>query len=398
MRKSSVNLTASEKQATFSLAAIYAFRMLGLFMIIPVFSLYAHQLQGTTPLLMGIAMGCYGLTQAILQIPFGMWSDKLGRKPIIILGLCLFALGSIVAASSNTIWGVIAGRSLQGAGAIGSTIMALLADLTSEQVRTKAMAIIGITIGTAFSIGMILGPVLNTLIDVNGIFWLTAILAACGLIVLYYVPSPKKIIIHPDAETVPADLSSVLRNKKLLQLDISILLSHAILTASFVALPISIQNNAGLQEPHQWMLYIPVLLLAFISMPPFIMLAERKYPNGIFILSIIGLGVAELLFWFWQHSIIGTAVALWLFFTMFTVLEAILPSKVSKTAPAQSKGTAIGIYSSCQFLGIFIGGCLGGWLYGHFNTGAVLITCALLSAAWLGITLLGLNFKQSIHT
>jgi len=387
MRKSTLKLTRTEKQATYSLATLFAFRMLGLFMIIPVFSLYAQQLKGATPLLIGIAMGCYGLTQALLQIPFGIGSDKLGRKPVIIVGLALFALGSVVAALSHTIGGIIIGRSLQGAGAIGSVIIALLADLTREETRTKAMAIIGITIGTAFSLGMILGPILNNLIQVSGIFWLTALLALLGLLLVYYaVPTPQKLVVHPDAETVPAKFFSVLRNKKLLRLDISILLSHAILTATFIVLPIILQNNTGLNETHQWWLYLPVLLLAFLSMPPFIILAERKYPNGIFLLSIIGLGAAELLFWYWQHSLIGMAVALWLFFTSFTILEALLPSKVSKTAPPASKGTAIGIYSSCQFFGIFLGGCLGGWLYGHFQAGTVLMVCACLTALWLVLT------------
>jgi predicted MFS family arabinose efflux permease len=395
MRKTSINLTIIEKQATFSLAAIFAFRMLGLFMIIPVFSLYAHQLQGTTPFLVGIAMGCYGLTQALLQVPFGMWSDKLGRKPIITLGLILFALGSVIAALSHTITGVIIGRCLQGTGAIGSTVIALLADLTSEQVRTKSMAIVGIIIGTAFSLGMVLGPVLNTWIKVSGIFWLTAMLAVCGLVILYYfVPTPEKIIIHPDAETVPANLPSILRNKKLLQLDFSILISHAILTATFVVLPVVLQNNAHLSEAHQWWLYLPVLLLAFISMPPLIILAERKYPNGIFLVCVIGMGIAELLFWLWQHSIVGIALALWLFFTTFTVLEAILPSKVSKTAPAQSKGTAVGVYSTCQFLGIFLGGCLGGWFYGHYNAAMVLLVCATLAVVWILITCCSMSFKN----
>jgi len=202
MTKTTFKLSTTEKRATFSLASIFAMRMLGLFMIIPVFSLYAHELKHVTPFLLGLALGCYGLTQALLQIPFGFLSDKYGRKRIIALGLIIFAIGSVIAALSDSIWGVIIGRCLQGAGAIGSTTIALLADLTTEQNRSKAMAVMGISIGTTFSLAMIIGPILNSVINVTGIFWLTALLACFALWLLYqYVPNPAKIIIHPEVET-----------------------------------------------------------------------------------------------------------------------------------------------------------------------------------------------------
>lgn len=380
-------------RATASLASIYAFRMLGLFMVLPIFVPYAHQLTGSTPVLIGLAIGIYGLSQALLQIPFGMLSDRFGRKRIISIGLILFAIGSVVAALATSIEGMIIGRLLQGTGAIGSTLTALLADLTPEEHRTKAMAMIGMTIGLSFFVAMFLGPLLNTWIGVSGIFWLTTILALIGIVFNYsIVPTPEKLQFHRDTETIPAKMRLILSNSQLLRLDFGIFAAHAILMGCFIALPMIFLQRAGLPSDKQWQVYLPVLILAFIAMFPCIMIAEKKRcMKQAFCLAILVLGLSQLGIWFFDHSIIGIAVCLFLFFTVFSFLEASLPSLVSKIAPPEYKGTAIGVYASAQFLGIFFGGAIGGWIYklGHVND--ILLYAALLALIWL---LIAISMKQ----
>ena len=377
-------MNKTERKTAMLLALLMSFRMLGLFMILPIFTLYAHRLPGTTPQLIGIALGIYGLTQACLQIPFGRLSDKFGRKPIIFLGLVIFIIGSIIAALSSSIYGIILGRALQGGGAVGSVIIALLADSTRDENRTKAMAILGMTIGLAFAIAVVLGPALNAIIGVPGIFWLTAILALIGvLILLFAVPTPSKTVFHRDTEPVPALFKTILSNTQLLRLDIGIFIQHGILTAMFIVLPIVLQNVIGIKEAHQWILYLPVLIVAYCLMVPFIIIAEKKRKmKGVFISCVFIIAVSQFFLWTWHSSIIAFIIALILFFTAFTILEASLPSLVSKIAPAGSKGTAMGIYSTAQFLGIFVGGLCGGWLFAENGISGVFIFCGIAACGW----------------
>ena len=373
-----------ERSATLSLATIMAFRMLGLFMILPVFSVVAEQLPGATATLVGIALGIYGLTQALLQMPFGMLSDRIGRKPIITVGLILFAIGSVVAACSHTIYGIILGRALQGAGAIGSTTLAMAADLTRDENRTKAMAFMGLTIGFAFSLAMVFGPIINTWFHLSGIFWVTAGLAMIGILLLYTsVPTPTRIT-HQNTKTDPVRLKAILKNPQLLRLDAGILLLHAMLTALFIAIPILFTRLLQLTETQQVLLYLVVLIFAFLTMVPLIIIAEKKRKmKPIFILAICTLVITQLLLLFFQRSTIGITIILLLFFSAFTLLEASLPSLVSKISPIRNKGTAMGLYSTSQFLGIFIGGSLGGWIYGQYHIEGLFIFCALLGLIWL---------------
>ncbi|MCB1875561.1 MAG: MFS transporter [Chromatiales bacterium] len=378
-------MSPTERRATFTLGSIYALRMLGLFMILPVFALYAENLEGVTPLLVGVAISAYGLTQALLQIPFGMMSDRLGRKPVIIGGLVLFAAGSVVAATAESIHWVIVGRALQGSGAIAAAIMALAADLTREEQRTKIMAFIGASIGAAFVIAMVGGPLLNTWIGVDGIFWLTAVLALLGIaVVAFAVPTPAHSGLHRDAEPVPAQFASVLRNPDLLRLDLGILTLHTILTAGFVVLPLVLRDQVGLSPDKHWMLYLPVMLLGLVAMIPMVIMAERQGRMKTVFLGAVGVLVVSQV-WMSQalHSLWAIAVGLWIFFAAFNLLEATLPSLISKTAPPDSKGTAMGVYSSSQFLGAFLGGLMGGGLHGAFGESAVYAFCAGAGLIWL---------------
>lgn len=382
--KSKLGMTPTESRAVFSLAGIYALRMMGLFMILPVFALYAENLEGVTPTLVGLAIGIYGLTQTLFQIPYGMLSDHIGRKPVIILGLVIFALGSVAAAMADTITGVIIGRALQGAGAIAATLMALTADLTREEIRLTAMAVIGMSIGAAFSVSLVAGPVLNSWIGVPGIFWLTAALSACAIVgVIWIVPNPIRHTFHRDAMTAPAQIRSVVSDHQLLRLDFGIFVLHMMLTASFVVVPLALRDYADLPTASHWMVYLPVMLISIMVMIPLVILAEKKRRlKQVFGASILTLAIAEAVLMFMYKSLPGIVFSLSLFFVAFNILEATLPSLVAKISQPDQKGTAMGVYSSAQFMGAFVGGALGGWLYGRFGLAAVFGLCALAAVAW----------------
>lgn len=379
-----IGMVPAERRAVFSLASIYALRMMGLFMILPVFALYGETLEGYTPALIGIAIGIYGLTQAAFQIPFGMASDRFGRKPIITIGLIIFAIGSVVAATADSMNGVIIGRALQGAGAIAAAVMALTADLTREENRLGAMAIIGMSIGVAFAVSLVMGPVLDQWIGVDGIFWLTGVMAILAIGVLHFVvPTPVRSIFHRDAQTAPAQLKNVVTNPQLLRLDFGILALHMMLTATFVVLPLALRDHAGLDAANHWYVYLPVMLLSMVLMVPFVIIAEKKRRmKAVFGAAVLLLAVAELAFMLGYDSMTGIIFGLFVFFTAFNVLEATLPSLIAKVASPDNKGSAMGVYSSSQFLGAFFGGTLGGWLYGQSGLEAVFGMCAALAVVW----------------
>jgi MFS family permease len=380
-------MTAGERRASLSLAFIFALRMMGLFMIYPVFAVYAKQLPHSAPALIGLALGIYGLTQALLQIPFGMMSDRFGRKIVIAAGLLIFTTGSIIAALSATIYGIILGRMLQGAGAVGSSILALGADLTREEQRTKALAVIGMTIGASFALAVVLGPLLHTWIGVPGIFWLTACFGVLGIAVLIWVtPQPSQRHMHRDTEAVPSLFRDVLSDGQLLRLDFGIFALHAILTATFVALPVALHSVAKFNLNHQWILYLPVLAVSIIGMVPLIIIAEKyRRIKPVFLGAIFAIAITQFGLTVMHDTLWVVTLAMAVFFTAFNTMEASLPSLISKVAPPTSKGTAMGIYSSSQFLGIFIGGSLGGWVQGHFGLAAVFAMAGCLALLWLGI-------------
>ena len=382
-------ITFLEKRSISGLSTIFAMRMLGLFMILPVFSLAAGQYRDSSPMLIGLAIGAYGLTQALLQIPFGILSDHIGRKRVITIGLLLFAVGSVVAALADSIYMVIAGRLLQGSGAIAAAIMALTADLTRDEHRTKAMASIGISIGLSFSIALAAGAALESWIGLSGIFWATALLSLIGIAILHlWVPTPTRLVNHRDIEPVPQQFFNVFRNADIMRMVISIMILHCLLTISFFALPITLLEHAGLAKDQHALAYLPVLILAFISMVPFIIIAEKQRKmKPIFIGAIVILIIAQLGWSQLSSSLTGMLFCLWLFFTAFNILEASLPSLMSKLSPLANKGTAMGIYSSAQFMGAFIGGTLGGMIFSKFNVSGVFITGAALTLIWLMIIL-----------
>jgi MFS family permease len=382
-------MTAFEKRSVSGLALIFALRMLGLFMILPVFTLSAEQYSGSTPMLIGLAIGAYGLTQALLQIPFGMLSDRWGRKRVITLGLILFALGSVVAALATTIEWVIIGRLLQGSGAIAAAVMALTADLTRDEHRTKAMASIGISIGLSFSVALAAGAALERWIGLSGIFWATGVLAILGIVVLHWwVPNAAHSQSHKDMAPIPAQFKKVLSDLGIMRLVLSIMLLHLLLTTTFFALPLALMNYANLEKAHHAFAYLPILILAFIAMVPFIIIAEKKRKmKNVFIGSIAILGISQL-GWAWgNHSLPMILFCLWLFFTAFNILEASLPSMMSKLAPIENKGTAMGIYSSAQFIGAFLGGLLGGVMYMHFGLEGIFLASAVIIVFWLLLVL-----------
>lgn len=379
-------MTPAELRATLSLASIYGLRMLGMFLILPIFAIYATTLPDKpSPLMIGLALGAYGLTQALLQLPFGMASDKYGRKPMIYLGLAIFAVGSMVAAFAMNIEGIIIGRAIQGAGAVSAVVTALVADLTRDEHRTKAMATIGGTIGIAFALSLVGGPLLNQWIGVPGIFALTGLLTLAAIaVVKFMVPNPVHSYYHSDASAAPTKLKDVLKNSQLLRLNYGIFALHAAQMAMFVVVPFAIVQSSHMHENQHWQIYLPVVLVSFVLMVPAIIYAEKKSKMKLVFVSAIGMMlVAQLMFaasiqYFW-----GIVASLTVYFIAFNVLEASLPSLISKIAPAAAKGTAMGVYNTSQSLGIFVGGALGGYLSHKLGFASVFIFCGVMMFLWL---------------
>jgi MFS family permease len=386
----SEKMTRTEKQAVVSLSAIMSLRMIGLFMVLPVFSLYASQLKGANPITIGLAMGVYGLAQALFQIPFGALSDRVGRKPIIFSGLLIFVTGSILAGMANTMTWMILGRTLQGVGAVGSTTLAMMADLTREGQRTKAMAVTGMVIGLSFAVAMLIGPLLTKWLSVGSLFFIAAGFGCIGITLLYtYTPSPTTLRWHRDAEPELHAFLKLLLNPELSKLNIGIFVLHAVFTACFVVIPISLVQTIHLPSSQQWEIYLPTLLAGFSLTLFAVSHAERKQKIKPYFSGAIGaLGVAELLLWQHPANTLLLGAGLTLFFASFSLLEAFLPSLISRCAPADRKGSAMGIYSCSQFLGIFAGGFLGGWLFGQFSFSGTYLFCLCLTLFWFTLSLL----------
>jgi MFS family permease len=389
-----------ELRASLGLASIYGLRMLGMFLILPVFALWAEHLPGgDNHTLIGIALGSYGLTQAILQLPFGMASDRVGRKRVIYAGLLLFAAGSFIAAVAPDLYWVTLGRIIQGAGAISAAVTALLADLTREEHRTKAMAMIGATIGLTFALSLIAGPALYHLFSVPGIFAMTGVLALAAIVVVKsIVPDPGVSRFHSDAEAVPAKLGDVIRDPQLARLNFGIFALHAVQMAMFVVVPFALRETGDIDANHHWQVYLPVMVLSFVLMVPAIVYGERRARlKEVFIASVALMLAAQLLFIEAIRSFPGIVTVLVVYFVAFNVLEASLPSIISKIAPASAKGTAMGVYNTSQSFGFFVGGAVGGLLSHHFGPSAVFVFGAALIGVWL-LFALGMKRLPAVKT
>jgi len=377
-------MSRAELRAGASLSAVFGLRMLGLFFILPVFVVHAPYYEGGDNLtLVGLALGAYGLTQAILQIPFGMASDRWGRKPVIYAGLVLFAAGSFLAASAGDIWTAIAGRSLQGTGAVNSVVMALAADLTREHHRTKVMAMIGSTIGLMFALSLVAAPALYRWIGIEGIFALTGVLALLAIwVIRSQVPEAPRTEHAPESAAAPPTAALML---ELLRLNAGIFVLHVVLYAMFVVVPTKL-IAAGLGLDDHWKLYLPVVLASFaIMVPPIVYADRRNRPKPVLLLSVALLLMVEACMAALRLGVAGIAAAMLGFFIAFNVLEALLPSLVSRIAPPQRRGAVIAVYNTTQTLGVFFGGLIGGWLAQRFGAGGVFATCAALTLAWLAL-------------
>lgn len=382
-------MTSLEKRVAMSLSTIFASRMLGLFMVLPIFAVAAKDLDGFSPTLAGLAIGIYGLTQAIFQIPLSMLSDRIGRKPVIIGGLIIFTIGSIVAAMSDSMTGVIIGRALQGSGAIAGTIMALAADLTREEHRIKVMAFIGMSIGLSFALAMVIAPILLGWFGLEGIFSITAVLAVMGIMVAkFLVPTPVISRFHRDAEVELSWFRQAFADPQLLRLDAGIFILHFILVSMFIVVPEILSDQLGFALKQHWQLYLPVLFLGVLTMVPFIILAEKKRKiKQVLIGAIVVLSISQFGLPLFTNSLLGFAIMLWFFFTAFNLLEASMPSLVAKMAPAAHKGTAMGAYSTSQFLGVFLGGLVGGSLSEFYGISGVATFNIALLIIWAGLAI-----------
>ncbi|RUO80158.1 MFS transporter [Idiomarina tyrosinivorans] len=381
------SLNATERKAALSLAAVFGVRMLGLFLIMPVLAIYAQNYPDYSATMVGVALGAYGLTQALLQIPLGIVSDRIGRRPVIVGGLLLFAVGSVVAATSDTLTGIAIGRAIQGTGAIAAAILALAADVSRDDQRPKVMATIGMCIGFAFAIALVLGPLLASAVGLKGVFWLTAASALLGIgLLLFSVPKVVNRNARREALPVLSEMGQLLKHKQLWRLNFGVFVLHAMMTAWFVNLPLQLEK-AGLDGATQAWLYLPTLVLSFVFMIPMLIMSARSDAPRLWFRAAIGLLLLAMLMIETEGShFIGLVVAVIVFFTGFNFLEATLPSLLTRIAPPGSKGSASGLYTTCQFLGAFIGGSAGGYLLQHDGLDGVMLFAIVLLLCWLAIT------------
>ncbi len=391
--QSQQRMSATEKKATLGLSLVFAFRMLGMFMVLPVMTIYGPNLEQATPALIGLAIGAYGYTQALLQIPLGIVSDRIGRMPIIFAGLLIFVFGSIVAACADSIWGVIIGRILQGMGAISAAVLALLSDLTREQHRTKAMAFLGMSIGASFALAMIMGPVITYYFGLHGLFWFIAMMAATGLcIMLWLVPRPNLQQTRRDCSVAKAVFLPTLKDINLLRLDFSIAAVHIVMMANFMMLPTILLNEIGLPKNQHWWVYLLAFIGSALGMVPLIVYGEKQRQLKKVLLGCVLILLVCSLFFGLTHKLLWPMLlGIMVFFIAFNTIEAILPSMISKVAKAGAKGTAMGIFSTSQFLGAAIGASFGGILINFGGLSTVFIGTALVCVIWLMVIV---NMKE----
>lgn len=391
-RKNSTPMLPNEWKASISLSGVYALRMLGMFLVLPVLALHAHQLAGDNGAgslhMVGIAMAAYGLTQAILQLPLGMLSDKIGRKKTIYLGMTVFAIGSFWAACANDVQSLIFARTLQGAGAVSAAVTALLADLTREEVRTRAMSMIGLSIGLTFSASLVLSPILTRIAGVEGLFVLMGVLSLASLaLIAWYTPNPQRSRLHQDTQVQATRLGEVLKNPQLLRLNFGIFALQAGLMAIFTVLPFAL-HNLGWEKTEHWQVYLPATIIGLVLMVPAIIIGEtRNKLKPVFIIGISLVLAAQAALIFSVDAIWQIGLVLTIYFIGFNILEASLPSLVSKIAPSNLKGTAMGVYNTTQSLGLFAGGIIGSRLYAATGYTGVFSFCCILVGIWLLIAI-----------
>jgi MFS family permease len=387
-------MNSIERIFALKVSLIMATRMLGLFMLFPVISVYAtSDYNNTTPFLIGLAIGIYGLTQAFFQIPFGYLSDRFGRKPLLYIGLCLFFFGSILAAISTDIIYVILGRALQGSGAISAVLMAFLADSISEENRSKANAFVGFQIGLAFMLSLIIGPIIASIAGLSGIFWSIAILSVISLTIVISLPHTKPINYY----RLSIEEFKKILNPKLLRLDFSVFTLHLMLTSTFIVMPLILVENNIINMADNWKLYLPAMIMSFVGMVPLIIIAEKLQKTKLILLvSITLLIISQLLFYELKLNFSIFLIILTLFFIAFNTIEAILPSLLSRIASSSKRGLAMGVFSTSQFLGTFFGGAIGGLIYDIFNLNSVfLFTIFMAIIWWLVILTLPQNNNRS---
>jgi MFS family permease len=377
-------LNLLERKALSGLALLYASRMLGLFMVLPVLTLYGQELTSATPMLLGLALGIYGISQALLQIPFGTLSDRYGRLPLIYFGLVLFLLGSVLCALSDNVYFLIIGRALQGSGAISSVVLALLADYTREEERSKSMAVIGVVIGSSFVIAVVLGPIIVGFSGLSGLFWFTAGLAVLSMVVVATLPPVPSLSLHSERQVRRDLLKPVLQNSMVRVLSLGIFLLHLTMTSIFVGLPLILVER-GLLPDHLGWLYGPVMILAFVGMTPMMMFSEKRKAHIPYLklsaaLMVVALGTLASIDLLWL-----SALALWLFFVGFIFVEATLPSLLSRKVDASVRGTAMGVFATAQFLGAALGGVAGGYVFTRAGFLGVAILGVVANILWSGM-------------